>query len=113
MRPDRITYEDDRTTLVGGKVVRVPSRAVFADVRGADTLRVELNIEDAIATDTRPREGEATPFGPGSAERGDPDRAASFAHPYFIQMKGIAKISGRIGGDPVSGSGTGFFETYR
>ena len=82
--------------MVGGREIRVPSRAVFADVRGADTLRVELNIEDAIATDTR--EG---------SQRQD------YGLPYFIQMKGIATVSGRIGGDRISGSGTGFFETYR
>lgn len=94
MRPGRIGYEDKRTTIVDGKRISVPSRAVFADVRGADTLRVELDIEDAIASSTRQK----------------PDENA---RPYFIQMKGTAKITGRIGGDPLSGSGTGFFETYR
>jgi hypothetical protein len=81
--------------------VRVPSRATFADVHEFDTLRVELDIEDAIGSDTRRQ-----PFGaaPGSLNAGKP---------YFIQMKGIARISGRISGSPVSGSGTGFFETYR
>jgi hypothetical protein len=34
-------------------------------------------------------------------------------HPYFIQMKGTARISGRIEGQPLVGTGTGFFETYR
>jgi hypothetical protein len=79
---------------VNGKTIRVPSRASFADVRGADTLRVDLEIEDAIASDTR-------------------QKSSDLPHPYFIQMKGTARISGRIGGDPLSGSGTGFFETYR
>ena len=94
MRPARIIYEDGRTTSVNGKTIRVPSRATFADVRGADTLRVELDIEDAIATSTR-------------------QQSSDLSHPYFIQMKGTARISGRIGGDRLSGSGTGFFETYR
>jgi hypothetical protein len=96
MRPASISYVDGRTAIVAGKEIRVPSRAIFADVRGADTLRVELEIEDAIATDTRK--------GP---QRQD------YGLPYFIQMKGIAKVSGRIGGESISGSGTGFFETYR
>jgi hypothetical protein len=96
MRPASISYVDGRTAMVDGKEIRVPSRAVFADVRGADTLRVELEIEDAIATDTRK--------GP---------QRQNYGLPYFIQMKGIAKVSGRIGGESVSGSGTGFFETYR
>jgi hypothetical protein len=52
---------------------------------------VDLSIEDAIATRT---------------ENGR-------AHPYFIQMKGTARISGRIEGAPLTGTGTGFFETYR
>ena len=96
MRPATITYEDGRTTTVNGRAIRVPSKAVFADVRGADTLRIELDIEDAIATDMRQ-----------SLER------ASLGGPFFIQMKGTASISGRLGGDRVRGTGAGFFETYR
>lgn len=96
MRPATISYQDGRAATVAGRQLRVPSRATFADVRGADTLRVELSIDDAIATDMRQ-----------SIE------SVSFGGPYFIQMKGTATISGRLGGEPVSGSGTGFFETYR
>ena len=96
MRPSTISYEDGRTAAVNGRDLRVPSRAVFADVRGSDTLRVELNIEDAIATDMR--QSAAQP---------------SFGGPYFIQMKGTATISGRLNGERVAGKGTGFFETYR
>lgn len=96
LRPAGITYEDGRITRVGGRTIRVPSRATFADVRGADTLRVELTVEDAIATDTRQQSG-----------------SVSAGAPYFIQMKGRAKISGRLGGEPVAGEGAGFFETYR
>jgi len=69
---------------------------VFADVRGADTLRVELSIEDAIATEMRQSAG-----------------LPQFGGPYFIQMKGTTVLSGRIGGEKISGTGTGFFETYR
>jgi hypothetical protein len=47
-----------------------------------------------------------------AGERGDP-LGSEKARPYFIQMKGTAKISGRIEGQPLSGTGTGFFETYR
>jgi hypothetical protein len=99
-RPDRIDYEDARTIVVGGREVSVPVRAVMADVRGADTLRVELEVEDAIGTDMR-----------RSAERGG--RGASMPKPYFIQMKGRARLSGRVGGDVLTGTGSGFFETYR
>ena len=96
MRPATISYQDGRIATVSGRQLRVPSRAVFADVRGADTLRVELLIEDAIASDMRQ-----------SME------SVSLGGPFFIQMKGVASISGRLNGEPVSGSGSGFFETYR
>jgi hypothetical protein len=113
MRPANITYEDGREITVDGKKIHVPSRAMFADVRGSDTLRVELDIEDAIGTDNRRRVNNGSLFAPAKPERGDPHSEASNPLPYFIQMKGTARISGRLGGDPVSGSGTGFFETYR
>lgn len=100
MRPARIGYDDTRSASVGGRTIAVPSRAFFADVRGPDTLRVELIIEDAIATDMR-------------IEGGQLAKDDSPARPYFIQMKGVARISGRLGGSPVSGEGKGFFETYR
>jgi hypothetical protein len=102
-RPRRLDYTDGRRVRVAGRAVRVPSRAVFADVRGDDTLRVELDIEDAAATDTRMPQ----------AERGETMAARALAQPYFIQMKGRARISGRVGGAPIAGEGAGFFETYR
>lgn len=113
MRPATITYEDGREIVVDGKKVRVPSRALFADVRGADTLRVELDIEDAIGTDNRRAATDGSPFATAKPERGDPESEKAAPLPYFIQMKGTARIAGRIGGAPVSGNGTGFFETYR
>jgi hypothetical protein len=100
-RPRVIAYTDATTILVNGTPVRVPSTAEFADVRGDDTLRVHLDIESAMGTDTRA----------GLVERGDRTRAVR--RPYFIQMKGRATISGRVGGAPVAGTGSGFFETYR
>ncbi|HEX2778065.1 MAG TPA: hypothetical protein VHM30_01125 [Gemmatimonadaceae bacterium] len=99
-RPARIDYDDARTIMVDGRRVRVPARATMADVRGDDTLRVELEIDDAIGTDMR-----------RGAERGG--RGAAMALPYFIQMKGVARVSGRVGGRPLGGTGSGFFETYR
>ncbi len=99
-RPSRIAYEDARTISVNGRSLRVPATARMIDVRGDDTLRVELQVEDAIGTDMR-----------RGNERGG--RGAAMAYPYFIQMKGIARLTGRIGGHPISGTGAGFFETYR
>jgi hypothetical protein len=59
---------------------------------------VELEIEDAIGTDIR---------------RTLMERGTGLPHPYFIQMKGRARVSGRVGGEVLSGEGAGFFETYR
>ena len=105
-RPKLISYVDSGIVTVGGKQLHVPSRASFEDVRGDDVLRVDITVEDAIATDTRPaRKGRDN-------ERGDP-LGSEKLRPYFIQMKGTARISGRLDGAPLSGTGTGFFETYR
>jgi len=104
-RPKLISYEDTRTIRSGATVLHVPSRARLFDIRGDDTLSVDISIEDAIATDTRPQ-------GAKEGERGDP-LGTEKARPYFIQMKGTARISGRIEGQPLAGTGAGFFETYR
>jgi hypothetical protein len=104
-RPKLISYDDSRTIRSGATILRVPSRARFSDIRGDDTLTVDIAIEDAIATDTRPRNAK-------EGERGDP-LGTEKARPYFIQMKGTARISGRIEAQPLVGTGTGFFETYR
>lgn len=102
-RPRRIDYVDARTIVVDGRPVRVPARAVMWDAHGTDTLRVELTIEDAIGTDTR------TPV----AERGEALAARGLSTPYFIQMKGRARIAGVVSGERLQGEGEGFFETYR
>ncbi len=96
-RPATIRYEDGGTRIVDGRTIRVPARAVMEDVRGTDTLRIGLEIEDAMASDVR-----RTP-----AARGDATR------PLLVQMKGIARLTGRLGGVPLAGEGRGFFETYR
>jgi hypothetical protein len=102
-RPREIRYADGRTILVDGRPLRVPSRAELFDVRGADTLRLVLDVEDAVASDTRQ----------GLVERGEGDYARRLTRPWFVQMKGSARLSGRSGGSALSGAGAGFFETYR
>ncbi len=102
-RPRRVIYEDGRTTRVNGRAIRIPSRGEMVDVRGADTLRLVLEVEDASASDTRL----------ALIERGEALAARALARPYFVQMKGTATISGRIRGTPLAGTGAGFFETYR
>ncbi|MFM8909811.1 MAG: hypothetical protein ACKOH8_04445, partial [Gemmatimonadota bacterium] len=96
-RPATIRYEDGGIRVVDGRTIRIPARAVMADVRGADTLRIGLEIEDAMASDVRR----------APAARGDA------ARPLLVQMKGVARLGGRLGGVPLVGEGRGFFETYR
>jgi hypothetical protein len=98
-RPRAVTYEAGATI----KGVRVPRAAELFDARGDDTLRVSLSIEDATVTDTR------RPL----IERGDYMNARRIARPFFIQMKGRARLDGRIGGRSIRAEGYGFFETYR
>ena len=88
---------------VGNTSINVPARATMTDVRGDDTLRIDLTIEDATAKDTRV---------PG-VERGEALSSRQIARPYFVQMKGLMKISGRVMGKSLVGEGAGFFETYR
>jgi hypothetical protein len=102
-RPRDISYVDGRTTIVNGAAIRTPSHAELVDVRGDDTLRIVLSIEDAAASDTR------SP----AVERGEGLAGRALERPYFVQMKGTATLSGRIRGTPLTGTGAGFFETYR
>jgi hypothetical protein len=102
-RPRDIAYTEGDTILVNGHRVAVPSHGVMTDVRGDDSLRVELEVQDAAGTDTRQP----------SAERGDTGAGREIARPYFIQMKGLLHITGRVHGRSISGTGVGFFETYR
>ncbi len=99
-RPTRIAYEDSRVALVNGTRVMIPAWATFTDIRDTDTLIVQLEVEDAHVTDTRFRRQAA----------GD---TVALPRPYFVQMKGRATISGRVGGAPIAAAGVGFFETYR
>jgi hypothetical protein len=102
-RPRVIRYVDARTTRAGSTTILTPARAEMADIRGEDTVRIALEIEDATASDTR---------GPG-AQRGEGLASRALPRPWFIQMKGTATVSGRIRGTPLTGTGAGFFETYR
>jgi len=95
-RPRSMTYEEGRSVTVNGRTVRVPARAMLFDARGLDTVRIELEIEDAAATPMRVRRV--------GAEQGAP---------LFLQMKGTARLTGRLNGRVLDESGRGFFETWR
>lgn len=96
-RPREIRYVDGETRRVDGRAIRVPTQALMEDVRGGDTLRITLEIEDAMASDVRRT----------------PDARRDAVRPLLVQMKGIARLGGRLGGVPLVGEGRGFFETYR
>jgi hypothetical protein len=102
-RPKAIRYDDARVVRTSEGSLRVPATAELVDIRGEDTLRLQLTIDDAVATDTRA----------GLVERGEAEYARALARPWFVQMAGEASISGRIRGRVLSGRGRGFFETYR
>jgi hypothetical protein len=102
-RPRQIVYNDRRTIATSSGPLAVPAEAELFDVRGADTLRLRLAIDDAVATDTRL----------GLVERGEGAYARALQRPWFLQLAGEAQLSGRIRGVPLSGQGRGFFETYR
>jgi hypothetical protein len=100
-RPRAISYADVQRPSSGG--VAVPRTAELFDARGDDTIRVSLRVEDATITDTR------RPL----IERGDYMNARRIARPFFLQMKGVARLEARINGQPIAAEGYGFFETYR
>ena len=102
-RPREIAWDDARTIVVDGQRVRVPQRGTMSDVRGADTLVIQLEVEDAVGTDTRR----------ALVERGEGAGVRDVPRPYFIQLKGTAHITGRLGGVAVDARGPSFFETYR
>lgn len=102
-RPRAVAYTDERTVTVDGQTVRVPSYGVLEDVRDGDSLRVELFVDDAVATDTRA----------GLVDRGESAAARALARPYFVQMQGRVRVRMTVRGVRYEREGTGFFETYR
>ena len=89
LRFSRIDYQGSRAAA-GHKKARAPERFSLVARREADTVRLDVRVLDALAT-----EMSATEF-----------------RRVFLQMRGEFELSGRVGGQPVADSGTGFFETY-
>ena len=102
-RPREISTQDDRIVATTDGPLRVPATAELVDIRGGDTLRLTLAIDDAVATDTRA----------GRVERGEGEVRRALRRPWFVQMAGTATVAGRVRGRPLAGTGRGFFETYR
>ena len=74
-----------------------PDRIRVRAVRGEERLRLDVEVEHALRTS---RDGTG-------GDRVAPPRGAT-----FHQMKGRARLRGRVLGAPVSGEGPGFFETW-
>jgi hypothetical protein len=108
-RPRSISYEDGRSIRVGERRISAPLRAALFDERGGDTLRIDLVIDDAIGTDIGSEREEIM----GSVSETGDAIVNSRTLRSFLQMKGTARISGRLDGESISGTGVGFFETFR
>ena len=102
-RPRAVAYTDNSMLRVDGVSIAVPSYGVLEDVRDGDSLRVELFVDDAVATDTRA----------GLIDRGESAAARALARPWFVQMQGRVRLRMTVRGVRYEHEGTGFFETYR
>jgi hypothetical protein len=89
LRFDRIDYRGSRPTS-GSDRVRAPRRFSLVAARETDSLRLDVQVSDALATE----------MATGSFRR------------VFIQMRGRFTLTGRVLDQTVADSGTGFFETY-
>ena len=89
LRFGRIRYQGLRPAS-GAAGATSPERFSIVADRESDTLRLEVRVVDALATE----------MGTAGFRRA------------FLQMRGRFLLSGRVLGKAVADSGTGFFETY-
>jgi hypothetical protein len=89
MRLDRIAYQG-RRRADGAADAWAPERFVLVGTREADTVRLTVRVEHALATEMR---------------------APSFRR-IFLQMRGEFRLQGTVMDADVADSGKGFFETY-
>jgi hypothetical protein len=89
LRFARVDYSGSRPAS-GRPGARSPRQFSIVASRGADTLRLAVQVVDALATD----------MGSGGFHR------------VFLQMRGRFSLAGRLDGHAVADSGSGFFETY-
>ena len=75
----------------GARDALAPARFSLLATRGADSVRLAVEVEHALAS-----EMSASAFGR-----------------LFFQMRGRFTLRGRVAGAEVSDTGRGFFETYR
>jgi hypothetical protein len=84
-----IRYAGRRPAGPGGRVT-APTRFDIAAARGSDSVRLGVHVEDVLASR----------MGSAGLDR------------HFLQMRGRFGLTGRIAGELVADSGSGFFETY-
>jgi hypothetical protein len=84
-----IRYEGARP-VPGSRRASAPARFTLVGTREVDTVRIDVQVGDVLATEMR---------------------ASNFRR-IFLQMRGRFDLVGRVGGEVVADSGTGFFETY-
>jgi hypothetical protein len=89
LRFNTIHYSGSRPVR-GRPGVTAPSQFNLVATRDQDSLRLEVKVEDALATSSN---------------------AEGFRR-AFLQMRGRFTLRGRVLGETVSDSGAGFFETY-
>jgi hypothetical protein len=89
LRFDQIQYAGAKRAA-GTQRANAPGRFSLTAARDADTLQLHVEVSDALGTE----------MGTGGFRR------------VFFQMRGRFRITGRVLGERVSDSGTGFFETY-
>jgi hypothetical protein len=89
LRFGMIGYEGSRS-VSGTTRAHVPARFSLVANRDADTVSLQVQVLDALATEMR----------------------ASEFRRVFLQMRGRFRLAGRVGGQVVADSGMGFFETY-
>ena len=89
LRFNQIRYQGARP-VGGSRRTTAPARFTLVGAREADTVRLDVQVGDVLATEMR----------------------ASRFRRIFLQMHGRFSLAGRVAGETVADSGTGFFETY-
>jgi hypothetical protein len=89
LRFTEIQYQGARRIPASGQIT-APERFTLVGTREADTVRIDVQVGDVLATEMR----------------------ASKLRRTFLQMRGRFSLAGRVVGEIVADSGTGFFETY-
>jgi hypothetical protein len=89
LRFSEISYEGARA-VTGSTRGNAPAQFSLIGVREADSVRLDVSVVDALAT----------------------EMAQGEFHRVFLQMRGKFILDGMVAGEAVADSGMGFFETY-